>query len=282
MIFVASTASPEKDANLRAFVGRLNDVGINVIYETVSPTKNDCSFSNYAALKDLRDYVNLEVVTDDGPGQIRMLELVMPLLERGINSKSPASSHQTPAPQPNPSMVNKLKELIEGRPPEREQQAARPSNTPVPKDASTAKNTATAKNIAAPKNTATAKPQMDQDSAAPRPPGTLPDRPAVAPPEQPPADSAVAHPLPAGRTSAQARVVVKVDFTNTDQEAQKAKRDLMAKGLKEEEVFIKPGTRNGKPEFGIFIGPFTGTKEARRRCDELKLPEKQCYLQNSR
>jgi hypothetical protein len=112
-----------------------------------------------------------------------------------------------------------------------------------------------------------------------------PEQPAAALPEQPLAGSIVAGTNPApvapARSQAQARVIVKVDFAHTEQEALKAKRDLEAKGLKEDEVLIRPGMRNGKPEFGIFIGPFAGTTEAHRRCDELKLPDKKCYVQNN-
>lgn|GEM_PF-714768 len=262
MIFVASTAPPEHDPNLRSFVSKLNDLGINVIYETVSPTKNDCSFSNYAALKGIRDYVNLEVVTDDGPGQIRMLELVMPLLERGIDPEPAHSGGQAAVRPPAARNGDKTKQVIDARPREAERQVPAPLNAPA------------------------ANPPAAQEATASPISRTRPDRPAAAAPEQPPAGAtaAGANPAPAApaRSQTQGGVIVKVDFAHTEQEALKAKRDLEAKGLKEDEVFIRPGMRSGKPEFGIFIGPFAGTTEALRRCDELKLPNKKCYVLNNR
>jgi hypothetical protein len=81
VVFVASTAPPQANRKLGSFVSKLNNAGLNVIYETVSPDDNDCSLSNFAALTGIRNYVNLEVVAGDGAGQKLMLDTVMPLLK---------------------------------------------------------------------------------------------------------------------------------------------------------------------------------------------------------
>lgn len=82
MVFVASPEKPDRDAKLMGFVNRLRSQGINVMYETVSRAGNDCSMSNYAALKHVRDYVNIEVVEADGDTQRAIIDVVMGELGR--------------------------------------------------------------------------------------------------------------------------------------------------------------------------------------------------------
>lgn len=80
LIFVASVASPDRDPGLQAFVRALNQRGIHVIYERVSNARNDCSMSNYAALSEIRNYLNVEVVHGDSPTQRRIVDDVMVLM----------------------------------------------------------------------------------------------------------------------------------------------------------------------------------------------------------
>lgn len=80
MVFVASTSAPTAGSGLMNFVAALNKVGLNVMYEAVTPKINDCSFSHFAALTGLRPYINVEVAHGDGEGQRRMLKIVLPML----------------------------------------------------------------------------------------------------------------------------------------------------------------------------------------------------------
>ncbi len=82
LIFVASIRRPDANPDLAAFVKALNERGINVLYEMVSP-KNDCSMSNYAALKGISNYINIEVLHGDRDSQMRILNIVMEL--KGIH-----------------------------------------------------------------------------------------------------------------------------------------------------------------------------------------------------
>jgi len=85
LIFVASTALPANDRNLMLFVKKLNERDIHVLYEVVSPEENDCSMSNYAALKGIRDYINIEVAHTDGVTQRHLIDAAVGLLrEHGI------------------------------------------------------------------------------------------------------------------------------------------------------------------------------------------------------
>jgi len=85
LIYVASRALPDSDPRLMNFVGALNRSGIHVLYEHVE--KNDCSLSNYAVLKAI-PYVNVEVVDDDNTGaQLRMIDIVMKLMMRGLGPR---------------------------------------------------------------------------------------------------------------------------------------------------------------------------------------------------
>lgn len=98
LVFVASTEQPENDANLKRFVQTLNQKGINVLYEHVSRTRNDCSLSNYAALNNIRDYINIEVVRTDGPAQRAMIDIVLQTMQpNGIGALAePAGQGGTP------------------------------------------------------------------------------------------------------------------------------------------------------------------------------------------
>jgi hypothetical protein len=75
--YVASLQPPQANRRLMAFVTALNDKGINVAYEMVTPSRNDCSLSNYAALTNAPHYVDLEVMETDGDTQRRMLGMVL-------------------------------------------------------------------------------------------------------------------------------------------------------------------------------------------------------------
>jgi hypothetical protein len=77
IVFVASQLRPQENRPLMNFVAALNSKHINVSYELVNPTQNDCSLSNYAALTDVPHYVNLEVVETDGKTQRKMVNVVL-------------------------------------------------------------------------------------------------------------------------------------------------------------------------------------------------------------
>lgn len=91
LVFVASLARPDDDPSLKRFVDALTAEGVNVLYEVTSKQRNDCSMSNYAALRDIRGYVNVEVVHGDGPTQQHIVRLVMRLLKEVGIGAAPAS-----------------------------------------------------------------------------------------------------------------------------------------------------------------------------------------------
>jgi hypothetical protein len=80
LIFVASTRRPEQDANLAAIVSHLRVRGLNVMYEVVNATRNDCSMSNWAALRGIADYFNVEVVHGQSSTQRSIVDIVMRVL----------------------------------------------------------------------------------------------------------------------------------------------------------------------------------------------------------
>jgi len=82
LIFVASTSPPKKDAKLMQYVKKLNYNGIHVLYEVVSLERNDCSLSNYAALADIPEYINIEVLQSDGATQRHMIDSALALLRK--------------------------------------------------------------------------------------------------------------------------------------------------------------------------------------------------------
>ena len=77
IVFVVSQLQPQEDRSLMNFVAALNSKHINVAYEVVTPTRNDCSLGNYAALTGVPHYVNLEVVKTDGKTQRQMVNVVL-------------------------------------------------------------------------------------------------------------------------------------------------------------------------------------------------------------
>lgn len=60
MVFLAGRGP--MDGSARSMRDRLLSAGLNVVYEEVSVQNNDCSFSNHIALKDRREYFNIEAV----------------------------------------------------------------------------------------------------------------------------------------------------------------------------------------------------------------------------
>jgi hypothetical protein len=83
MIYVASKQAPSDDAKLKGLVDRLNAKHINVSYEIVSSTSNDCSLSNYAMLRGIRRYFNVEAVDGDRDSQREIIQILM--AEIGVN-----------------------------------------------------------------------------------------------------------------------------------------------------------------------------------------------------
>lgn len=77
LIMTAGTLGFENDPKALHFTSAMTHQGINVIYEAVSPAKNDCSFSNFVKLNRQADYYNIEV--EHGNTQ-RMQGLIAALL----------------------------------------------------------------------------------------------------------------------------------------------------------------------------------------------------------
>ncbi len=79
LVYVASILGPRQDPEHYSMVKLLNGAGINVMYEQVTPARNDCSMSNYAALNGIRNYFNVEVEHGDSTTQKLMIDIIMRL-----------------------------------------------------------------------------------------------------------------------------------------------------------------------------------------------------------
>ena len=78
LIVIASTKPPGKDRKqARALEHFTKRAGVNVIYEYVKPSQNDCSLSNYVVLNNLGNYFNVEVENGDVKTQKHVLDIVM-------------------------------------------------------------------------------------------------------------------------------------------------------------------------------------------------------------
>jgi hypothetical protein len=76
MVYIAGTGSTPPSRR----ISRLNRAGINVKYEWVSPSHNDCSMSNYVVLKRHTDrYFNIETQHGDSRTQKRIIDRLMKL-----------------------------------------------------------------------------------------------------------------------------------------------------------------------------------------------------------
>ncbi|MEP6443782.1 MAG: hypothetical protein ABJ034_02735 [Hyphomicrobiales bacterium] len=78
LIVIASTKPPGKDREqAKALEYFTKKAGVNVLYEYVKPTQNDCSLSNYVVLNKLGSYFNVEVENGDVKTQKNVLDIVM-------------------------------------------------------------------------------------------------------------------------------------------------------------------------------------------------------------
>lgn len=78
LIVIASTKPPGKDRKQTAALEHFTKkAGVNVIYEYVKPSQNDCSLSNYVVLNKLGQYFNVEVENGDTKTQKSVLDIVM-------------------------------------------------------------------------------------------------------------------------------------------------------------------------------------------------------------
>jgi hypothetical protein len=77
LVFVASTKPKGEDPEVDRMVDSLLAKGMNVIRELVTAKTNDCSLSNYLALRDMQPYYNIEVVHGDRVTQWNMVNLIM-------------------------------------------------------------------------------------------------------------------------------------------------------------------------------------------------------------
>lgn len=81
MVFVASRLPlSANQTTLAQDISYLRSNGIHVIYEHVTAQKNDCSLSNYAALRGIQGYFNIEVAHGDGGTQRAILDILLPRL----------------------------------------------------------------------------------------------------------------------------------------------------------------------------------------------------------
>jgi hypothetical protein len=79
VVFLAGL-TPRPDAATAQLIAQLNSLGVNVIYEYVSPDWTDCSLSNFAVLSHIAPYINIETVEGDTQTQIRLINDVLRLL----------------------------------------------------------------------------------------------------------------------------------------------------------------------------------------------------------
>ncbi len=80
MIFVATLKPPAENTPLMRLADRLRGLGVNIAYETVRRETTDCSLSNYAAVKGIDNYFNIEVVDGDSATQRRLVGMLMETL----------------------------------------------------------------------------------------------------------------------------------------------------------------------------------------------------------
>lgn len=83
LIVLASTKLPGKDRKQQAALDYFTKkAGVNVLYEYVKPSHNDCSLSNYVVLNRLGTYFNIEVENNQIRTQKKVLDIVMAYLGR--------------------------------------------------------------------------------------------------------------------------------------------------------------------------------------------------------
>ncbi|MDQ0316957.1 hypothetical protein [Amorphus orientalis] len=80
LVITAVTGALETNRRVQDLVQRLTEAGLNVLVETTSAGRSDCSLSHYAALAGISPYLNLEVRDGDDATQKRMLDIVMTIL----------------------------------------------------------------------------------------------------------------------------------------------------------------------------------------------------------
>ncbi len=79
-VLVAGVERYGKGTKAAKVIGRLRKLKLNVIYEHVRPSRNDCSLSNYLLLKrgtGLGKYFNIEVVHGDTATQRKMIDTLL-------------------------------------------------------------------------------------------------------------------------------------------------------------------------------------------------------------
>ncbi len=76
-ILLAGTTPFEQDSRAKKATEFFHKLGINVIYEHVTPERNDCSFSNHVVLKGIAPYYNIEAEHGHVAQQKHMLDAMM-------------------------------------------------------------------------------------------------------------------------------------------------------------------------------------------------------------
>lgn len=77
MIYISSIRPPGAEPWADRRTQALNALGINVMREVVSPKSDDCSLSNFLALRGVKDYFAVEVVTGDKAAQESIVDLLL-------------------------------------------------------------------------------------------------------------------------------------------------------------------------------------------------------------
>ena len=287
VVFLASTAPPQADRNLMTFVQTLQQNQINVLYETVSATHNDCSLSNYAALSGQRDYINLEVVQSDGQTQRMLVDRILDLLPPGgIGPLLPAApmaqdgkgvaaaanqvepGRQPGSGQPGPDQPGPSPQSTPNSQPP--MPGAQPSPDRAPPAAQAEPPVAAAQAgqpPAAPAGNSFVD-RFDQSSVG-RPPAPQTQRPAAGPAvavNQPPAAPPEAAPQRFGFT-------VQLAAPLTEEEAQSQWEQLRQRYpvLADATPSFTRATVNGKVHVRILVGPYESKAAATSLCKQLQL-----------
>jgi hypothetical protein len=296
VVFVASTAPPQADRQLASFVSKLNNAGINVIYETVSPNNNDCSMSNFAALTKIRNYVNLEVVRGDNAGQKLLLDTVMPFFKEGIGPLAPIPptpsppgatvTSEEPLPQVKPPTHSIRKGLNQPKTQSAGQNApAAPSGElqELPQGGAAVRPSSGLTNDNQPRAEAStpesAKPGAPEKTASanvPSNPQPQPTAPVQISPSsaKPPVNAAAGAPRAMNFT-------IRLGSAPTEAEAQRAKKRMQKLTLRDDEIVIRPATNSTSPVYLILYGAFATVSEGTSRCNELKALGGDCLVINA-
>jgi len=87
-VLLAGTKPYDKNNRAKKAVSYFHKQGINVIYEHVTPERNDCSFSNHVVLTGIASYFNIEAEHGHTAQQKQMLDVLMKFHRMRVRDKS--------------------------------------------------------------------------------------------------------------------------------------------------------------------------------------------------